>query len=124
MIESMATRNSKSPTHGAHRKRGEIRIRGKRIPGLDKELTMVRTGSSKKGGFATRRSDEADVMIRKVGKALNKPGIRKVAIFQSPVVATIFAYSVDPFDTTKVVREAADGTKRVGRVVAGKFKLT
>ena len=62
MIESMATRNSKSPTRGAHQQRGEIRIRGKRIPGLDKELTMVRTGSSKKGEFATRRSEGADVM--------------------------------------------------------------
>jgi hypothetical protein len=119
----MATRNSKSP-RGSHQQRGEIRVRGKRIPGLDKELTMVRTGPSRKAEFAIRRPDEADKMIRRVGKALNKPGIRKVAIFQSPVAGKIFAYSVDPFDTTKVVREAADGTKRVGRVVAGKFKLT
>lgn len=124
MTESVATRNLKSPTRGARQQGGEIRIRGKRIPGLDKELTMVRTGASKKVGAATRRSDEADVMIRKVGKALNKPGIRKAAIFQSPVAGKIFAYSVAPFDTTKVVREAADGTKRVGRLVAGKFKLT
>jgi hypothetical protein len=59
-----------------------------------------------------------------VGKALSKPGISKVVIFQSPVAGKIFAYSVDPFDATKVVREAADGTKRIGRVVAGKFKLS
>lgn len=85
---------------------------------------MVRTGSSRKGRIVTRRSDEADVMVRKVGKALSKPGISKGAIFQRSVVGKVFAYSVDPFDATKVVREAADGTKKIGRVVAGKFKLT
>jgi hypothetical protein len=123
MIHLMAAKKTKSPVRGT-REVGEIRLRGKRIPGLDKAVTMVRMGSPRKGRVATRRSDEADVMVRKVGKALSKPGISKVAIFQSPVAGTIFAYSVDPFDATKVVREAADGTKRIGRSVAGKFKLT
>jgi hypothetical protein len=119
----MAAKDTKSPARG-RAKRGEIRLRGKRIPALDNELALVRTGSPGKGRVATRRSDEADVMVRKVGRALSKPGIRRGAIFQGRVAGKIFAYSVDPFDATRVVREAADGTRRVGRVVGGKFKLT
>ena len=119
----MAAKKTKSRTR-VDVVRGEIRLRGKRIPGLDKELAMVRTGSPRKGQAATRRSDEADVMVPKVGKALSKPGLRKVAIFQSSLAGKVFAYSVDPFDATKVVREAVDGTTRMGRVVDGKFKLT
>ena len=123
MIQIMVAKNSKSAARGS-RQPSEIRLRGKRIPGLDKELAMVRTGSPKKGRVMTRRSDEADVMVRKVGRALSKPGISKVAIFVPSLASKVFAYSVDPFDATKVVREAADGTKRTGHVVAGKFKLT
>jgi hypothetical protein len=119
----MAGRKTKSNVR-AGAPPGEIRLRGKRIPGLDKELAMVRTGSTRKGQAATRRSDEAEVMVRKVGKALSKPGIRKVAIFQGALAGKVFAYSVDPLDATKLVREAADGTTRIGRVVDGKFKLT
>jgi hypothetical protein len=80
MILFMAARKTKSPVRGTQ-EGGEIRLRGKRIPGLDKELTMVRMGSPRKGRVETRRSDEADVMVRKVGKALSRPGISKVAIF-------------------------------------------
>ncbi len=119
----MAARNSKSRTHGG-KSRNEIRLRGTRIPGLDKEIALVRTGPPKKRRSDTRRSDEADVVVQKLGKALGRPGINKLAIFVPPGVASVFAYSVDPFDPSKVVREAFDGTKRIGRVVSGKFKLS
>jgi len=118
----MATRNTKSSAGGGQ-DRGEVRLRGKRLPTLDKELAIVRTGSPKSGRMATRRSDQADVMVRKMGKALSKPGISKAAIFQGRVAGKIFAYSVDPSDATRIVREGPDGTLRIGRVVGGKFKL-
>jgi hypothetical protein len=117
----MATRNIKSRAGGGQG-RGEVRLRGKRLPTLDKELAIVRTGSPK-SRMATRRSDQADVMVRKMGKALSKPGISKAAIFQGRVTGKIFAYSVDPSDATRIVREGPDGTRRIGRVVGGKFKL-
>ena len=62
-------------------------------------------------------------MLRKTGKALNKPGISKHSIFTNNS-DDIFAYSADPLDATKLVRTSRDGTRRRGRVVGGKFKVT
>jgi hypothetical protein len=62
-------------------------------------------------------------MLRKTGKALNKPGISNLSIFTKKSVE-IFAYSADPSDATKLVRTSRDGTRRKGKVVGGKFKLT
>jgi len=60
-------------------------------------------------------------MVRKAGKALKKPGIKRKVVFKKATKG-IFAYSVDPSDATRVVREASDGTRRIGRVIAGRFK--
>jgi hypothetical protein len=118
----MATRNGKTSPRGG-RKSGEIRLRGKRIATLDKDLTMVRTGPAIEGAVRPRREDTAVAMLRKTGKALNKPGISNLSIFTNKS-ADIFAYSADPLDATKLVRTSRDGTRRKGRVVGGKFKLT
>ena len=64
--------------------------------------------------------DSATVLVAKVGRALNKPGIDKRVVFRDDKTG-IFSYSTYPGDPTKVVREAADGTKRIGRVVNGRF---
>lgn len=119
---SMARRNSKTSPR-TPRKSGEIRLRGKRIATLDESLTMVRTGPSKAGAVRPRRADQTGAMLRKTAKALNKPGISKHSIFTNKSV-DIFAYSADPSDATKLVRTSRDGTRRKGRVVGGKFKVT
>ena len=84
---------------------------------------MVRTGPSITGAVRPRRADQAGAMLRKTGRALNKPGISKHSIFtnKSP---DIFAYSADPLDSKKLVRTSRDGTRRKGTVVGGKFKVT
>ena len=84
---------------------------------------MVRTGPSMTGTVRPRRGDQAAAMLRKTGRALNKPGISKHSIFTSES-ADIFAYSADPLDATQLVRTSRDGTRRKGRVVGGKFKAT
>jgi hypothetical protein len=117
----MATRNGKTPSQRP-RKGAEIRLRGKRIATLDEGLTMVRTGPSI-AGLRPRRADQAAAMLRKTGKALNKPGISRHSIFTNNS-GDIFAYSADPLDATKLVRTSRDGTRRRGRVVGGKFKVT
>jgi hypothetical protein len=119
---NMASRNGKTSPLSA-RKNGEIRLRGKRIATLDEGLTMVRTGPSVTGAVRPRRTDQAGAMLRKTGRALNKPGISKHSIFTNKS-ADIFAYSADPLDATKLVRTSRDGTRRKGRVVGGKFKVT
>jgi len=118
----MARRNDRASSGGGNKER-EIRLRGKRIATLDKGLTIVRSGPSTTSAVNPRRADQAAAMLRKTGKALNKPGISKQSIFTSKS-ADIFAYSADPSDATKLVRMSRDGTRRKGRVVGGKFKLT
>jgi hypothetical protein len=105
------------------RQGAEVRLRGKRIAILDEGLTIVRTGPSMAGAIRPRRADQATAMLRKAGKALNKPGISRHSIFTNKS-GDIFAYSADPLDATKLVRTSRDGTRRKGRVVGGKFKLT
>jgi hypothetical protein len=118
----MARRNGKA-SRSSPKTVGEIRLRGKRIATLDENLAMVRTGPSLASAVRPRRADQAGAMLRKTGKALNKPGISKHSIFTNES-RDIFAYSVDPQDASQLVRISRDGKRRKGRVVGGKFKLT
>jgi hypothetical protein len=116
----MARRNGKA-SRSSPKTVGEIRLRGKRIATLDESLTMVRTGPSR-GAVRPRRADQAGAMLRKAARALTKPGINKLSIFKGRNLSKIFAYSADPHDASKVVQEASDGTRRVGKAVGRKFK--
>jgi hypothetical protein len=118
---NMARRNGKA-SRRLPKTVGEIRLRGKRIATLDETLAMVRTGPSR-GAARPRRTDQAGSMLRKTAKALSKPGISKQSIFTNGS-RDIFAYSVDPQDASQLVRMSHDGTRRRGRVVGGKFKVT
>lgn len=101
----------------------EVRLRGKSMTVGD-DLVLVRTGEPKKVAANTRAADRATVLVSKVATALQKPGIHKNAVFRGANSTKIFAYSVDPADPTKVIRESADGTRRVGRLgTDGKFKV-
>lgn len=64
--------------------------------------------------------DSATVLVGKVGRALNKPGVDKRVVFRDNQTG-VFSYSTYVNDPTKVVREAADGTKRIGNLINGKF---
>jgi hypothetical protein len=103
----------------ASKARRRISIRGTRVPAFDKEFTIIRIGRF--GKSSLRRLDEASVIGRKAGKALKKPGIKRKVVFKKARKG-VFAYSVDPSDATRVVREAPDGTRQLGRVVGGRFK--
>ena len=58
-------------------------------------------------------------LLRKFGEALRRPGISRDAVFQGR--EDVFAYYADPKDPTRIIQEAADGTKKVGRLVGEKF---
>ena len=81
-------------------------------------FVLVRTG--KKKPAAVKQADRASVLVAKAGRALSKPGIDRQVVFKGNQ-SRIFSYSTDPADPLKLVREAADGTKRVGRLVGAKF---
>lgn len=95
------------------------RAEGEIISAVGDRYALIRTGSAKK--LTTAKSDTAHEMLKRAGKALSKPGITSGSVFRS-ARSGVFAYSVYGADPSKVVRKAADGTKTVGRVVAGRFK--
>ena len=99
-----------------------LRLHGTAMPTVGRDLVVVRTSASGRIIASARSTDGAEVVVKKVGKALGRPGIKREAVFKNGAVGGIFAYSVDPQDPTKVVRESFDGTVRSGRLVDGKLK--
>lgn len=69
-----------------------------------------------------RKADQAKVVVPKIARALNRPGLEKRAVFRQMGSGTVFAYFVYDKDPTKVVRETSTGKRLVGRLVSGKFK--
>jgi hypothetical protein len=73
------------------------------------------------------------VLVRKNGKPVPENllprervnhllGISRDTIFHSRLGRRVDAYSVDPDDPSKIVRERADGTRTIGRLVGGRFR--
>ena len=99
-----------------------IRVEGTRIPTLNDDLVLVRLGAANSSPARLDPDERADALVRKAAKALSKPGIRRESVFGRGSGHGISAYSVYPADPTKVVRESADGSKRIGRLVGGRFR--
>lgn len=79
------------------------------------DSALVRRHANRKAVVVAAK-DSAMVLVAKAGRALSKPGIDRRVVFRDNK-AGIFSYSTYPADQTKVVREAADGSKRIGRLV-------
>lgn len=72
---------------------------------------------------AMRVEDSAAELVAKAVRALKKPGIDRAVVFRDASRRRgIYAYSVDPADPSRVIREAADGTSTIGRLIDGRFK--
>lgn len=83
------------------------------------DLFLVRIGNKV---TETPADQEAGPLLLKVGKALSKPGVRREAVFGTQPKKNFYAYSLDPTDPTRMVREDAEGNKSIGRMVDGKFR--
>ena len=74
---------------------------------------------------AVKASEQAQVLVTKAALALKSPGIPRAAVFRGAKPQKVFAYSALLEDSSKVVRESADGTRRIGTIGAdGKFRLS
>ncbi|MDP9050396.1 MAG: hypothetical protein M3O31_06670 [Acidobacteriota bacterium] len=71
---------------------------------------------------AVSSKEKASGVLARVGKVMNKPGTDRKRVFRSISGKRVFAYSIDPKDTSKVVREDITGKQTVGRFVSGKFR--
>jgi hypothetical protein len=105
-------------------KQGHIRLAGTRVPTLNPDLEIIRVGPLKNGRTVLQDKDGAKALVRRVGKAFAKSGLSKTVIFTPRTQGrVVFAYSVDPLDPSKIVRQSSDGKKRRGHLVRRKFTL-
>lgn len=96
-------------------------IRGRTVATLGRGLALVKVGKAAKP--VVNPEDETTALVKKAARALSKPGLDKAVVFHGPNAAKVFSYSAYPADPSKVVREASDGTRVLGRVVDGKFRI-
>jgi hypothetical protein len=63
-------------------------------------------------------SEIASTLLPRLARALSKPGISRDAVLKGQT-RNVCSYSIDPSDTSRVVRVAADGRRTVGRHLPG-----
>jgi hypothetical protein len=71
---------------------------------------------------AVSPKEKASGVLARVGKVMNKPGTDRKRVFRSISGKPVFAYWIDPKDTSKVVREDVTSRRIVGRLVRGQFR--
>ena len=104
----------------------EIRLDGTKIATLNDNLVLVRLSAAHASANSPAKletRERASTLVLKAVKALAKPGIRRETVFGHGSGRGIYAYSVYPADTTKIVRESADGQTVLGRMVGGRFRV-
>ena len=95
-------------------------MRGEIVASVGGHFVLVKTGRS--NASVKVPEDESVRLLAAAGRALARPGISRSSVFGSGD-KTVYAYSLDPQNPTRFIRESQDGTRRVGRMVNGKFKV-
>lgn len=99
----------------------KVTVHGGRLLATSRpDVFVVRVGS--KAITETPADQTAGPLLKKVGKALSKPGVRREAVFGAQPKQNFYAYSLDPTNPSRMVREDAAGNKTVGRMVNGAFR--
>ena len=93
---------------------------GEIVASIGGHFVLVKT--SKSSPAAKAPTGESARLLAAAGSALSRPGISRSSVFGSGR-KNVFAYSLDPKDPTRFIREAQDGTRRIGKMVNGKFKV-
>lgn len=106
---------SKAPVIGSKK---TSTVKGTPVAQLGDGFVLVRVNAGKPSA-TLRASDSAKALVGKAAKALRKPGLPKSSVFTGS--GRIFAYSVDPTDPDKLIRETPDGKRQSGRLVNGRF---
>lgn len=72
----------------------------------------------------TKPTEQAAMLVAKVGRAMRSPGIPRGSVFRGAQPQKVFAFSAVPGDTRMLVREAEDGAKVLGKIGAdGRFRV-
>lgn len=60
--------------------------------------------------------------LRRLWRVLGTPGIPREVVFGANPPPNFFAYSLDPTNPERIVRERADGKRSLGRMSNGRFR--
>ncbi len=94
-------------------------VSGQPVTTLSNGFVLIKTSAHR----PIPKSQEPHHLLQKAARALSKPGIDRSAVFGDGTNKRLFSYSVDIEDPTRFVRVSFDGTRRIGRLVNGKFQL-
>ena len=108
-------------TDKASGKKAEVRLWGERLASFGSNFVVVRIGNTS-SARTLKKMDGARMLVLKAAQALEHPGLVRGAVFRKTRPSSVFAYSIYSKDPTKVVREAANGKRVIGRLISGKFK--
>nr|WP_297530643.1 hypothetical protein [uncultured Roseateles sp.] len=99
-----------------------LTVKGTAVAVFSGGMALVDTSS---GSFIpvkrTKRDEQTSSLMKKVGEALEKPGVSRKTVFP-PGANISFVYSADPSDPSILVRKSADGKRERGRLVHGRFQ--
>jgi hypothetical protein len=124
----MSTPQNASPTLSAKRRkvaaaRGVVTAASeRRVVTPRADLLVIKIGERYRKETVSPK-EQASAVLARLGKVMSKPGVDRSRVFRSVSGKPVYAYSIDPKDTSKIVREDAAGRKIVGRVVNGKFRV-
>jgi hypothetical protein len=86
------------------------------------DLIVVKVGENR-SKRVVRDKEKASFLVSKIVKATSKPGTNRKTIFNSRLGKRVYAYSVCPKDTNKIIREDSSGKVTVGRFANGSFRV-
>lgn len=90
------------------------------------EMTIIKKVIGMSSTPKVSSDQMAKTLVLKIGQALVSPGLSRTSVFKSRSAHSekaIFAYSIDPDDTSRFIREDESGVRTIGRMVNGKFSL-
>jgi hypothetical protein len=68
------------------------------------------------------RPEDKKTLVLGIVAATRKAGVDRSVVFGSGTSKKVYAYSVLPSDPSKIVREAEDGSRIIGRVRNGQIR--
>lgn len=88
-------------------------------------MFIVRVGKDHVGTAKVASDQAANTLLPKMGKAFSRPGVDRQSVFQSNSGKTVYAYSMDPRDPSRIIKEDQSGKQTIGRMATnGTFRAS
>lgn len=87
------------------------------------DMVIVRVGKVQASPKKVAADQLANTLVPKMGKAISRPGVNRNSVFQSKTGKSVFAYSMDPRDPSRIIKEDQAGQRTIGRMASdGTFR--